>query len=119
MLFLFILVAGTVLSFVAPWWVIAPVCFIGGCWLARRPWRSFWQSALAGALLWVGYGVYLQLVAGTALSSQVAGVFTGNAPFAAGTGGAVLLMTLSALAVALVSGFSGLAGLRFRQLLNR
>ena len=119
MLILFILVAGALLSFVAPWWVVAPVCFVGGWWLAQRPWQSFWQSAMAGALLWVGYGVYLQLAAGTALSSQVAGVFTGNAPFATGTGGAVLLMALSALAVAVVSGFSGLAGLRFRQLLAR
>ena len=119
MLFLLILVVGALLSFVGPWWVIAPVCFVGCWWLAGRPASAFWQSAGAAALLWVGYGIYLQLMAGTALASQVAGIFTNNASFAEGTTGAALLMVLSALLVALVAGFSGLAGMRLRQLLER
>ncbi|MFB2118592.1 hypothetical protein [Parapedobacter sp. 2B3] len=116
MLFLFILVAGAVLSYVGPWWVIAPVCFAGCWWLPRHAASAFWQSAGAGALLWVGYSVYLHLATGSGLAAQVAGIFTGGAPFAAGTGGMVLMLVVSALVVALVSGFSGLAGLRMRQL---
>src|SRR5690606_29518215 len=118
MLFLFILVVGALLSYFGPWWIIAPVCFAGCWWLSRRPSRAFWQSAGAGALLWVGYSVYLHVATGSSLVAQVAGIFTAGAPFAAGTAGVVLMLAVSALVVALVSGFSGLAGLRMRQLVR-
>ena len=117
MLFLFIIVVGALLSYVGPWWIIAPVCFVGGGWLSHHASRAFWQSAGAGALLWAGYGSYLHITTGSALAAQVAGIFTGGAPFVAGTAGVALMLTVSALVVALVSGFSGLAGLRMRQLL--
>lgn len=118
MLFLFILVVGAVLSFIGPWWLIAPVCFVGCWWLPHRAPRAFWQSAGAGALLWVGYGIYLLAAAGSDLTAQVAGIFTGGASFATGTAGVVLVLTASVLVVALVSGFSGLAGLRMRQFMR-
>jgi len=116
MLLLFILIAGAVFSYVGPWWAIAPVCFVGCWWLSRRPLRAFWQSAGGGALLWVGYGMYLHLGTGAGLTEQLAGIFTGGAAFATGTTGVVLMLVASALVVALVSGFSGLAGLRAKQL---
>lgn len=118
MLFLFILVAGALLSFVGPWWIIAPVCFVGCWWLSRRPAQAFWQSACAGALLWVGYGVFLHIGSDSDLATQVAGIFTGGTSFAAGTVGIVLMLAVSALVAALVSGFSGLAGLRLKQILT-
>lgn len=119
MLFLFILVVGALLSYFGPWWIIAPVCFVGCWWLAGHGSRAFWQSAGAGALLWVGYGSFLHVTTGSGLAAQVAGVFTGGAPFATGTGGMVLMLAIAALVVALVSGFSGLAGLRIKQLMQR
>lgn len=118
MLFLFILVAGALLSYFGPWWIIAPVCFAGCWWLSRRPARAFWQSAGAGALLWVGYGVFLHATSESDLAAQVAGIFTAGASFAAGTAGVVLMLVVSALVVVLVSGFSGLAGLRIKQLIR-
>ncbi|HWK99098.1 MAG TPA: hypothetical protein VNQ55_04090 [Parapedobacter sp.] len=118
MLFLFILVVGALLAYLGPWWVIAPVCFAGCWWLSRRPAQAFWQSAAAGALLWVGYGVFLQVSSGSGLAAQVAGIFTGGASFGTGTVGIVLLLATSALVSALVSGFSGLAGLRLKQILR-
>jgi len=118
MLFLLILIVGALLSFFGPWWLIAPVCFVGCWWLSRRASPAFWQSAGAGALLWVGYGLYLHITTGAGLPAQMAGIFTGGAPFATGTAGVVLMLAVSALVVALVSGFSGLAGLRMKQLLT-
>lgn len=118
MLFLFILVAGALLSSIGPWWIIAPVCFVGCWWLSRRPAQAFWQSAGAGALLWVGYGVFLLISSGSHLAPQVAGIFTGGASFGTGTVGIVLLLATSALVSALVSGFSGLAGLHLKQILQ-
>src|SRR5690606_1235142 len=116
MLLLFILIAGAVFSYVGPWWAIAPVCFVG-CWrLSRRPSRAFWQSAGGSALLWVGYGMYLQLGTGAGLTRQLVGIFPGARAFAAGTTGGVLTLAASAVVVALVSGFAVLAGLRPRQL---
>jgi len=119
MLVLFILIVGALLSFVGPWWAMAPVCFTACWWLSRRASRAFWQSAAAGALLWVGYGTYLQVSTGSGLAMQVAGIFTGGAPFAAGTAGVVLMLFASAVVAALVGGFSGLAGFRAKQLFKR
>ena len=118
MLFLFILVVGALLSLIGPWWVLAPVCFVGCWWLSRCARSAFWQSAGTSALLWVGYGIYLHVSTGSGLAAQVAGIFTGSAPRAVGTLGIVLMMALAALVAALVGGFSGLAGLRMRQLLR-
>jgi len=115
MLLLFILIVGAFLSYVAPWWIIAPVCFIGCWWLSRRPSRAFWQSAGAGALLWVGYGIYLHVSTGAGLAAQMAGIFFGGASFATGSAGVALMLAVSAFVAALVSGFSGLAGLRAKQ----
>ncbi len=118
MLFLFIIVVGAFLAFVGPWWIIAPVCFVGCWWMSRSASRAFWHAAGAGTTLWVGYGVYLLVTTGSALAVQVAGIFTGGAPFVAGPAGVVLMLAISAVVVALVSGFSGLAGLRIRQLVR-
>lgn len=118
MLFIFILVVGALLSYFGPWWIIAPVCF-GSCWwLSRRPARAFWISAGAGATLWIAYSLYLNFAGGSVLAVQVAGIFTGGASVLSGTTGLVLMLAVAALVVALVSGFSGLAGLRMRQLLR-
>ncbi|MEC3880379.1 hypothetical protein [Parapedobacter sp. 10938] len=118
MLFLFIIIVGAVLSFFGPWWTIAPVCFVGCWWLARQASGAFWTSASGGAAVWVGYSIYLHISTGAGLAAQVAGIFTGGAPFAAGPAGAVLMVAISALVAALVSGFAGLAGLRIKQLLT-
>ncbi|MGV3763297.1 hypothetical protein [Parapedobacter sp.] len=116
MLFLFIIIVGAVLSFFGPWWAIAPVCFVGCWWLARQASGAFWISAGGGAAVWAGYSIYLHVSTGSSIAAQVAGIFTSGAPFAAGPAGVVLMIATSALVAALVSGFSGLAGLRIKQL---
>lgn len=118
MLFIFILVVGALLSYFGPWWIIAPVCFAGCWWLAQRPVSAFWISAGAGATLWIAYSAYLNLTAGSNLAVQMAGIFSGGAAVLAGTAGMVLMLVVAALVVALVTGFSGLAGLRMRQLVR-
>lgn len=115
MLFLFILVVGALFSFFGPWWAMAPVCFVGCWWLARHASHAFWVSAGSGALLWAGYSIYLHISAGAGLAAQVAGIFINGLP---STTGMVLMVAISAVVVALVSGFSGLAGLRIKQLVR-
>src|SRR3546814_10872878 len=73
MLFLFVRVAVALLSYVGPWWMIAPVCFVGCWWLSSSPLRAFWHSAGAGAAVWVGYGSYLHVTTGSGLPVQMAG----------------------------------------------
>jgi len=114
MLYLLILVAGGVLSWLGPWWTIAPVCFVLCWWKARSAGNAFWVSALAGITLWVGYGTYLHLAADVDLAGRVAGIFTGGAPALSWLPGIVLVSLISGLVVGLVSGFSGLAGVKMR-----
>ena len=118
MLFLFILIVGALFSFFGPWWVIAPVCFVGCWWLSKRPAHAFWMSALGGATLWVGYSAYLHFTTGSGLTGQLAGIFTGGAPAFAGAAGVAVMLAVAALVAALLSGFSGLAGLRIKQLVR-
>lgn len=118
MLFLFILVVGALLSYVGPWWIIAPVCFGGCLWLSQRPAKAFWVSAGAGASLWVAYSAYLHFTAGSDLTGQVAGIFIGGASALVGMPGLMLMLAVAALVVSLVSGFSGLAGLHMRQFIQ-
>lgn len=86
--------------------------------MSRRPARAFWISAGAGATLWIAYSVYLNSVGGSDLAVQVAGIFTGRVSVLAGTVDMMLMLAIAVLVVALVSGFSGLAGLRMRQLMR-
>lgn len=118
MLYLLILVTGGLLSYVAPWWVIAPVCF-ALCWaLPRKPGHAFWISALAGMTLWLGYSVYLHLARGSDLADKVAAIFTGGMPVLSDMPGIVLVLLIAALVVVPVAGFSGLAGVQMRRFIH-
>lgn len=118
MLYLLILLIGGFLSYFGPWWVIAPVCFVLCCWRSRNPTRAFWVSALAGVTLWLGYSVYLHFVAGPDLAAQVAGIFTAGVPALASIPGIALVLLIAAVVVALVAGFSGLAGAQMKRLIR-
>ena len=118
MLYLLILLIGGLLSFFGPWWIISPVCFVLCWWLPRKPARAFWIAALAGVTLWLGYIVYLQLMTGSELTDKVAGIFTGSIPVLAALPGIALVLLIATVVVAPVAGFSGLAGVRMRQLIR-
>ena len=115
MLYLLILLVGAIASYVGPWWVIAPVCFVL-CWLlSHKASHAFWVSALAGITLWLGYASYLHGVAEVDLVDKVAGIFTAGIPVLSHVPGVAVVFVIMALVVALVSGFSGLAGLKVKQ----
>lgn len=119
MLYLLIVVIGGVLSLFGPWWIIGPVCFVL-CWMfPRRGSQAFWLSALAGMTVWLGYSVYLHSLSGGRLTDGVTGIFTAGIPALSGVPGLLVVLPVAALVVGPVSGFSGLAGLKLRQLIRR
>lgn len=118
MLYLLIVLIGGVLSYFAPWWIIAPVCFILCWWLARKPAHAFWVSAFAAVTLWLGYAVYLQVVTGSGLADNVAAIFTGSMPVLTDMPGIVIVMLVVTLVIAPVAGFSGLAGVQMKRLIH-
>ncbi|WP_257668253.1 hypothetical protein [Parapedobacter tibetensis] len=119
MLYLLIVLIGGLLSYFGPWWVIAPVCFAGCWWRSPTASYAFWVSALAGLTLWLGYSTYLHVLSEVDLVSKVAGVFTGGAPALANVPGTILVFVIAALVVGLVSGFSGLAGMKVGRFIHR
>ena len=119
MLYVLILLLGGVGSLWGPWWMIAPVCFFCCFLLPRKPGVAFWTSTAAGVTLWVGYAGYLQLNAETALTEKVMGIFTAGISGLADIPAFLLMLVIVACISGLLSGFSGLAGIRLRQLLRR
>ncbi len=119
MLYLLILIVGGVASYFGPWWVIAPVCFVL-CWLkSRQASHAFWISALAGLTLWLGYATYLHVRSGIDLVDKVAGIFTAGIPALSNVPGIVIVFIIMALVAFLISGFSGLAGVKIRQFMRQ
>ncbi len=119
MLYLLILVVGAVASYFGPWWGIAVVCFVLCGLKSQRVSHAFWVSALAGITLWLGYSTYLHLVADVDLTGKVAGIFTAGVPALAKLPGVVVVFTIAGLVVGLVSGFSGLAGLKVKRFIRQ
>ncbi|MGK6352866.1 hypothetical protein [Parapedobacter sp. DT-150] len=119
MLYLLIVLIGGLLSFFGPWWSIAPVCFLL-CWLLpRKTVGAFWVSALAGITVWLGYMLYVYLTTGVAMTDKVASIFTASVPSLAQVPGAALVSLIAALIIVPVSGFSGLAGAKVKQLIRQ
>jgi len=119
MLYILILLFGGVCSYFGPWWTIAPVCFVI-CFLLpqKKPASAFWTSAFAGVTLWAGYSVYLHLGAEAELTTKVAGIFTAGLPALADMPAIALVLIIAACVTGPVSGFSGLAGIKLRQLIR-
>ncbi|WP_257656768.1 hypothetical protein [Parapedobacter lycopersici] len=117
-LYLLILVIGAVASYIGPWWAIAPVCFILCWWKGKTAVAAYWISATGGVSIWLVYALYLHAVAEVDLSNRVAGIFLAGLG-ADGIPGIIPLTFLAVLIIGLVSGFSGLAGIRARSFINR
>ncbi|WP_353185118.1 hypothetical protein [Parapedobacter lycopersici] len=117
-LYLLILVVGAIASYVGPWWAIAPVCFILCWWKGKTAVAAYWISVAGGVSIWLTYALYLHTAAEVDLSSRVAGIFPAGLGMD-GIPGIIPLTFLAVLIVGLVSGFSGLAGIRARAFINR
>lgn len=114
LLYILILVVGAIASYFGPWWAIAPVCSALCWWKGQSGPSAFWISALGGITLWLPYALYLNDRANADLADRVAGIFVPGAGASEGMPGIVLMAVVAALIVGLVSGFSGLGGIRLR-----
>lgn len=115
MVFFLILALGGLASYFGPWWSVAPICFFLNFALTRRSRNAFWTSAVAVALLWLGYAVYLDVLASTDFNERIAGVFTAGSPTLSGMPGSVITYFIMILIAVLVGGFSGMAGVQVRK----
>ena len=97
------------LQLFAPWWVIALVPFLVNLLLPRSAAAAFWQSLLAVALVWLGYGFYLHLVSGGSMSNRIAEIFT--------LPNGLVLLAIATIAGGLVGGLAGLSGYLIRKIL--
>jgi hypothetical protein len=109
--FIFILVLTAVLQFFAPWWVIAIVPFIIHLWRPTEAFKSFWNSFLAIAALWLSYGYYFHLISNGAISDRIALIFS--------LPNGLLLLLVSAVIGGLTGGFAGLSGFLIRDIFTR
>lgn len=118
MLYVAILLLGGVCSYLGPWWAIAPVCLVICFFLARKPAHAFWNSSIAGVTLWSGYSIYLHIGAEAELTTRVAGIFTAGLPALTDIPAIIFVLILVICVVVPLSGFSGLAGVKLRQLIR-
>lgn len=118
MLYMVILLLGGVFSYFGPWWAIAPVCFLACFLLPRKPAHAFWNSSIAGMTLWLGYSIYLHMGAEAELTTKVMGIFTAGNPVLADVPAIAFVLILVICIVVPISGFSGLAGVKLRQLIR-
>lgn len=117
-LYLMILIAGAVASYLGPWWAIAPVCFILCGWKGRRPISAFTVAALGGITVWLAYTLCLNGVAAVDLTGRVAGIFLGATGMLDAVPAIVPMAVIAVVIIGLVCGFSGLAGIKMRRYIN-
>lgn len=118
LLYILILAVGGVASYFGPWWAVAPACFALCWWKGKSGPSAFWISVLGGITLWLPYTLYLNGRANADLAGRVAGIFMPGAGASEGMPGIVPMAAIAALIVGLVSGFSGLGGMRLREYFN-
>lgn len=82
--------------------------------MTRSSRGAFWTSAVAVALLWFGYALYLDIMASTDFNEEIAGILTGGA-IRQGIPGVVITYFIMILIAVLVGGFSGMAGVQVRK----
>ena len=116
--YLLMLLFGGICSYFGPWWTIAPICFIICFFLPQKTALAFWSAAFAGIPLWVGYSIYLHLSTETKLTAKVVGIFTAGFPALTDVPAIALVSVIAACIAGPISGFSGLAGAKLRQLIH-
>lgn len=109
--FLIILVATAILQLFAPWWTIALVPALVHLWRPTSYEFSFFSSFLAIGLLWLSYGLYIQISSDGAMSDRIAQIFSlPNGYF---------MLAISTLVGAITAGVSGAAGYSVRSFLRK
>lgn len=118
LLYILIIVLGGVLSFIAPWWIVAPVCF-GLCfWKAESAKQAAAVSAAALTTLWVGYATFLHVTADVDLVSKIANLLTAKSSLLSKFPQVGVAFTILSLLASLVGSTSGVAGYHAGKLID-
>lgn len=86
-----------------PWWIIAPVAFLFGCFFIQKPFASFLSGFLAIFLLWTVYAYILSSANENILATKVATLLPLK-------GSVIGLLLVTGIIGGLVSGFAALSG---------
>ncbi|MDF3076639.1 MAG: hypothetical protein K0S09_528 [Sphingobacteriaceae bacterium] len=111
MLIIFIALISLLLQFFLPWWIIAPVAFGLAFWRAASGKHAFWSGFLALFLLWAVMALFKTIPNENLLANRVGQMF-GFPDWAFNW---IIMLLITALVGALVSGFSALAGFYCRE----
>lgn len=110
LLYILIIVLGGLLSYFAPWWIVAPICF-GLCfWKAESAKQAAAVSAAALTTLWVGYATFLHTTADVDLVSKIANLLTAKSSLLSKLPQVGIAYTLLVLLAATVGCSAGVAG---------
>ena len=108
-LFLGLFVACFIAQLLLPWWwVVAPICALGGFWLGRSGGTAFGAGFLGVGLGWVLAATVPWLLTGSALPGRVAALL--NLP-----GGGFVLVAMAGLMSGVMGGLATVTGWWLRQ----
>lgn len=93
-----------------PWWGIAPAAFLVSAAIPQKPAFSMLSGFLGVFLLWEVLAWWIDSKNNGILSQKIAGILPLN-------GSSALLIVITSLIGALISGFAALAGTYFRRLI--
>jgi hypothetical protein len=115
MLYLLILIIGSVASYFGPWWIIAPVALSLCWWKAKTPKEAFITSAAATVTFWLGYAIFLNAMADVNLIDKIADLFTGGVGVLAKVPKIAFVFTIMTLIAISIGGFAGISGVHMRR----
>ncbi len=113
----FILIAALAQVFF-PWWIIAPISFGWAIWNAESAGKSYGKAALAIALLWIAYALYLNNVSEGLMLEKIGNLFSENIKALKNLPTTATFMLIMAIIGSQVAGISALAGHYFKQLIK-
>ena len=95
------------LSFIAPWWIITIIAFIGGILLPGNSLTVFVSGFLGVGIVWMGYAWKLDTANESRFSSMIGEILTIGDP--------LLLIVAVGVVGGLCGGFSAISGSLLRQ----
>jgi hypothetical protein len=107
---LFLVAIGAGVSYLFPWWAMAPAFVLVMAALNPPAGRAFAAGTLAGSMCWGLFAHYLDVANASKLSAQIGQIFMGLTP--------VKLKYITASIGGLVGGFAAMTGSTLRGLIS-
>ena len=115
MIYLIILLFGSVLSFWGPWWIATAVAWIACRWRAQNAKQAMLQSAGAMFTLWLGMALYAHFNSSVDMTEKMAGILTGSPNGISSVTNPLLIFVITALMALMLGAISGFAGYRMKK----